>query len=93
MQSAADLVVAQVAGEEIAFFCGELLKHGGPRARRLVQAIATRELPDRTAADVAALLHTGGPAAPLPTAPNPPTTPRPPAVSRPASPPRLPDLP
>src|SRR5438105_453722 len=47
---------AQKAPEELAFFCGELLKHGGARAPRLVKAIAGGELPDEVKQELAALL-------------------------------------
>jgi tetratricopeptide (TPR) repeat protein len=56
VRQAADLVVAQIAAEELAFFCQEVLKHGGRRARRLVQAIGDSDLPDAVATEVQGLL-------------------------------------
>lgn len=56
VRHAADLVGAQIAPEELTFFCTELLKHGGERAPRLVKAIAAGEMPDETKQELAALL-------------------------------------
>ena len=56
VQHAADLVGAQIAPEEMGFFCAELLKHGGPKATRLVRTIADAELPDEIKRELEALI-------------------------------------
>jgi Flp pilus assembly protein TadD len=56
LEQAADLVVAQIADDEIRSFCGELLRHGGTGARRLVREIATRLSAEGAVQEVVALL-------------------------------------
>ena len=56
VRHAADLVGAQIGPEEMAFFCAELLKHGGPKAGRLVRTIADGDLPDEVKRELLALV-------------------------------------